>query len=1025
MAESYTNPLVYGADPAVVDGLDGKYYLFTTKGFGTQRYSSTDLVNWGEKEDRAYAGSKKRKGWAPTHWNYDDTWHMFTVGAHTTSDSLGTSFELTPKEKGVGFDPMYFGLIDEKHHMFIGGTAVMNQLILMDDPDNETDGGNTVFYYWPAYYTNIFEGPWVHEHEGTYYLMTSIENAKGVGYRLAYATADNPRGPWTFQTLEKDDAFLRQSYSEEIWGPGHHCMIGDSNGTQWVYYQQKEDTGSNWDRKIAVDPMWFDESGRIHMRPTRGVSRPGPGSALSEIWPTVSASSQIEAETYAGSAYTTLNNGGSGDVVTFTDAGGFLAFRNVDFGAGKDGFSVTLSCEESGTMPSSLAIRLGGVDEPIVGTLAVSETDGFVQLSGKLNQTVTGTHDVFLHGHGSNLKGVPFLLDHFTFEETGAGSVNLPPVCEDETVMTPIDQPIVVAVLDNDSDPEGQTLTVTGVGRAGQNANNESFKGGSLSIDGNLVTYTPSGSYWGTDAFFYAVRDSEGLHSRGRVTVEVLPLTDIQTVGDDGIMVVEAEDFAESLQMDDTVVFYTENTQAGLVGDGYVTTPDNGLGRIGKPCRLTYTLHLPSEKRGIYTLWARVLSPSGDSNSSQFSFSRRAMEHGTEDAHRLIPLEKQASGEWVWIKEWAHLSLTEGTYKMSLWRDYDGQLIDRFLLSDDPEYNPNEVNGGLGPLDGEPNSAPNADAGLDQTVIDSGVVGTESVVLDGSQSSDADGSIVSFLWSAAGNPGGEGETPTVDLAIGTHAIDLLVTDDLGATGTDFVTVTVEAGDGSGNGWTLDTQVEAEFASGGPGVTTSGGKLSDIQNGEWVRYNGFQFGAGAGRFDISAASPSAGRQVELRLGAVDGTVIGTVEIGATGSFDSYVTFSTALNPVPTGEQDLYLVFLGEGSGPLMDVDWIELLAAGAETPNYLGEHVPGSPPDVEMAEGMFSIVFARDPSVTDRIMIPQVSFDLPADWKGGEDFIAETFLGTADDYRFYRATSLTPLSDSPAQFMRVKTEPILD
>jgi len=91
------------------------------------------------------------------------------------------------------------------------------------------------------------------------------------------------------------------------------------------------------------------------------------------------------------------------------------------------------------------------------------------------------------------------------------------------------------------------------------------------------------------------------------------------------------------------------------------------------------------------------------------------------------------------------------------------------------------------------NQPPVANAGADQNVTDVDLNGSEAVTLDGSGSSDADGTIVSYSWTEGGTQLATGANPSVTLAVGTHLIDLTVTDDGGATSTDQVSVTVAAG----------------------------------------------------------------------------------------------------------------------------------------------------------------------------------------------------------------------------------------
>ncbi|MFO7587438.1 MAG: PKD domain-containing protein [Gemmatimonadota bacterium] len=89
------------------------------------------------------------------------------------------------------------------------------------------------------------------------------------------------------------------------------------------------------------------------------------------------------------------------------------------------------------------------------------------------------------------------------------------------------------------------------------------------------------------------------------------------------------------------------------------------------------------------------------------------------------------------------------------------------------------------------NAPPVADAGTDQTVVDNDGDGSEQVTLDGSASSDADGEINLWTWTEGSATIATGQTAEVTLTVGVHTITLTVSDDLLATGTDEVVVTVE------------------------------------------------------------------------------------------------------------------------------------------------------------------------------------------------------------------------------------------
>ena len=80
------------------------------------------------------------------------------------------------------------------------------------------------------------------------------------------------------------------------------------------------------------------------------------------------------------------------------------------------------------------------------------------------------------------------------------------------------------------------------------------------------------------------------------------------------------------------------------------------------------------------------------------------------------------------------------------------------------------IHGGLNLHDavsyGLTNLPPLADAGPDQTVTDTDRNGTEPVTLDGSASSDSDGSIATYAWREGGTSIGTGATPAVSLSVG-------------------------------------------------------------------------------------------------------------------------------------------------------------------------------------------------------------------------------------------------------------------
>jgi hypothetical protein len=86
------------------------------------------------------------------------------------------------------------------------------------------------------------------------------------------------------------------------------------------------------------------------------------------------------------------------------------------------------------------------------------------------------------------------------------------------------------------------------------------------------------------------------------------------------------------------------------------------------------------------------------------------------------------------------------------------------------------------------NEPPTADAGADQTLTLAVGESTVLVTLDGSASSDADGSVIGYAWTGAPQPAAVA-APQVLLPVGVHVFTLVVTDDQGAV-SDAASVTI-------------------------------------------------------------------------------------------------------------------------------------------------------------------------------------------------------------------------------------------
>lgn len=98
-----------------------------------------------------------------------------------------------------------------------------------------------------------------------------------------------------------------------------------------------------------------------------------------------------------------------------------------------------------------------------------------------------------------------------TFSTDGGG--NTPPLATDDTAQTTTGHSVVIAVLSNDSDANGDSLSVSGVASAAH---------GTVAINANgTLTYQPFAGYNGVDGFDYTISDGHGGSDTGHVTVTI------------------------------------------------------------------------------------------------------------------------------------------------------------------------------------------------------------------------------------------------------------------------------------------------------------------------------------------------------------------------------------------------------------------------------------------------------------------------------------------------------------------------
>lgn len=220
----------------------------------------------------------------------------------------------------------------------------------------------------------------------------------------------------------------------------------------------------------------------------------------------------------------------SGDFLTYTPAEGFQGEDSFTYvvsdGTETATATVTVSVDNDAPVaqPDS-ALTSAGV--AIVIDVLANDTDpnGDALTLVAVSSASGGTTSIV----GNSVRYAPeagFVgTDSFTYTVQDAGGAevtaevtvtvteaNDAPVAVPDSAATVEGTPVVIDVLANDSDPDGDALTLVAV---------TSASGGTTSLVGNSVRYEPEAGFIGTDSFTYTVRDARGAESTAEVTVTV------------------------------------------------------------------------------------------------------------------------------------------------------------------------------------------------------------------------------------------------------------------------------------------------------------------------------------------------------------------------------------------------------------------------------------------------------------------------------------------------------------------------
>ena len=227
---------------------------------------------------------------------------------------------------------------------------------------------------------------------------------------------------------------------------------------------------------------------------------------------------------------------------------------------------VTIAVLANDSDPDGDTLTVAGVSEPAHGTAVLTET-GAVRYTPEPNFNGTDRF-TYVVGDGSGLTAQAAV-------DVTVRPVDDPPEAIDDAAQTAEDTPVTIAVLANDSDPDGDTLTVAGVSAPAH--------GTAVLTEAGTVQYAPEPDYHGPDRFTYVVSSGSGLTARAAVEVTVLPVNDPPEAVDD------AAETTEDTRVTIAVLANDSDPDGDPLTVAEISTPAHGAARLTGAGAVEYT----------------------------------------------------------------------------------------------------------------------------------------------------------------------------------------------------------------------------------------------------------------------------------------------------------------------------------------------------------------------------------------------------------------------------------------------------
>ncbi|WP_439629385.1 Ig-like domain-containing protein [Gemmata sp.] len=182
------------------------------------------------------------------------------------------------------------------------------------------------------------------------------------------------------------------------------------------------------------------------------------------------------------------------------------------------GAAVTVDVLKNDADPDGDALNVSAVGTPANGTADVSNGKVVYTPKAGFSGTDTFTYTASDGKGGTASAQVTVTVAPPVPPPPPPPPANRSPVAANDTASTAAGTAVTVDVLKNDSDPDGDALTISSVGTPAN---------GTAAVSSGKVVYTPTAGFSGTDTFTYAVADGRGGTATAQVSVTVAPPTPV------------------------------------------------------------------------------------------------------------------------------------------------------------------------------------------------------------------------------------------------------------------------------------------------------------------------------------------------------------------------------------------------------------------------------------------------------------------------------------------------------------------